>query len=341
MYLKTSDLFKVSQGLYDGFTRQRGLFFYISDTGIPKTFKYNVRYTGPRFFCIPAIEGRTAIKLRPARNRDMIMKKMLLLVMCALSLNVFAQKIVKWSFSIGGAFPMGDFASMSYDNNTLISDCVLFDEGKKCGGAAGGFNLGSEILVPLKKDNIDFTIAFDLHLNGLNNNVNSYLGNIAQDLADYSAQQFYNAGASQVKSECSINSRPVYVNMPLLAGARYTIPASSEISFYVEGGVGYNFISISPCKITLKNDLVYNGIMYNSTTNMALSYSTNGSVAFRLGAGLNLGNCISFSAYYYYLGSSDVSVQSSVESDGNTQNQNYQGGTINPMMFVLKLGFTL
>ena len=260
-------------------------------------------------------------------------------MICALGLNAYAQKEIRWSISIGGAFPIGDFASLNYNNNPLVSDCVLFDEGEK-GGAAGGLNLGYDVIIPLKSEKLDFTIAFDFHFNGLNDNASLYLDEIGQYLVDNSVQLLINAGASQARSECSKNSTPRYLNMPLLAGVRYTIPFSSSISFYADGGVGYNFRNISPLRLTLRNDYVYNGIMYNETMKMTNTYSTSGSIAFRLGAGLIVKNNISFSAYYYYLGSANVSMQSRVEGDGGTQTQTYQNGTIYPMEFVLKLGYT-
>lgn len=50
LYLRTSEILKVSQGWCSGFTLFAWAVDFIRDTGIPKTFKYNVTHTAPRFF---------------------------------------------------------------------------------------------------------------------------------------------------------------------------------------------------------------------------------------------------------------------------------------------------
>ena len=56
------------------------------------------------------------------------MKNILLITFFFFFFNsTFAKKKAAWSINIGGSFPIGSFAKMTYDKN-LETDCALFDE---------------------------------------------------------------------------------------------------------------------------------------------------------------------------------------------------------------------
>ena len=66
------------------------------------------------------------------------MKKTILFVALLTSLSIQAQNSTTWNISVGGSFPIGDFASFSYDPNTLVTNCGLMDEDAN-GGGVGRF----------------------------------------------------------------------------------------------------------------------------------------------------------------------------------------------------------
>lgn len=269
------------------------------------------------------------------------MKRMVIVILCVFSMNAYAQNNMRWSLNVGSSFPLGNYANMDYDGTNLTSDWALFEEDTKCGGASTGINWGIEALIPLQDERFSITIIGDFHIAHLNATAKSYLAAVGQGLVNTIVQQTINAGASQARAECTRTKEPSYINLPIMAGVRYTIPFSNGMSCYADGGIGYNFKRISPLELKIKSDYVYGGIMYNTTEKLTLSYSTNNSFAFRLGGGLNFRNNISISAYYYYLGGADVSSHVRMEdSDGGVQTQTYHSGTITPMMFVLKIGYT-
>ena len=105
------------------------------------------------------------------------------IVLAIKGIEAQAQNNVQFQINLGGSLPIGDFGKITYTKGSLESDCGIFDADTK-GGASFGFNIGSELYVPLSIDNLDFTLAFDFHCNGLVQEAKTYMNDICSYVND-------------------------------------------------------------------------------------------------------------------------------------------------------------
>ncbi|MBR1834793.1 MAG: hypothetical protein IJ785_04730 [Bacteroidales bacterium] len=272
------------------------------------------------------------------------MKKNILTIAFTILLccNSFAQKKSQWSINIGGSFPIGDFAKMEYDKNTLGTDCALFDDKTFCGAASSGLSLGSTVLFPLQFERLSFAVSLDLHYNPLNSNAKSYLTQVSYMIDAGCRQEIANGGGSSITSSCSLDWSGAYYNIPILVGLRYTLPFQNGMSAFAEGNIGYNLRILSPIRFTERISCLYRGQYISFKMKETLSYATKGTVTFRMGVGICFTEKLSLSAFYYYLGKGEVFSTSTVD-DGESQpsKQSFQLGTLTPMVITLKIGYNI
>ena len=255
---------------------------------------------------------------------------------------LMAQNPVHWNVSIGGSFPIGNYGAMSYDKNTLATDCALFDVDKKNGGAGLGLNIGGEILYALKT-NLNLSISADVYYNSLNSNAKSYTIAMSNYFADVFKQQIIDNGGTSVSSSCSLNRNSTYFNIPLMVGLQYSIPLGDRVNIYAFGNIGMNIRCITPMKYTTRTNYMMGGYNYVMNIKETFSYSTEGTFAFRIGAGFQFTSNLSIVASYYHLGTGNVFAKIKAEDmDGHIQpsEQNQELGTITPMMAVLKICYS-
>lgn len=271
------------------------------------------------------------------------MKKLLVSLFLLLCFGSYAQNKLNWSASVGGSFPIGAFANMTYDPNTLVSDCGIFDENVNCGAASTGFNFGVEAMLPMKTEKLSFTFSVDILYNGMNSVAKKYLNIMAAYVDNSFRQEMQSSGVTTVSSSCVVSGKPAYLNIPLMIGFKYDIPLNSEMKLFAEGGVGANIRFITPIKLTERASYTSGGYYDEITVVETFNYATKGSFAFRVGAGLKFAENLSLSAYYYYIGEGDVStiLTARVQGDNSLQpaQQSMQFGYVNPMMIVAKLGY--
>lgn len=282
------------------------------------------------------LHQRVGIVLSLHMKRNILTIAFTLLLCC----NSFAQKKAQWSINIGGSFPIGDFAKMEYNKNTMKTDCALFDENTICGAASSGLSLGSIVLFPLQFERLSFAVSFDLHYNPLNSNAKSCLTQMSKMIDASCRQGIANDGGSSITSSCSLDWSGAYYNIPILVGLRYTLPFQNGMSAFAEGNIGYNLRLLSPIRFTERASCLYRGQYISLKMKETISYATKGAVAFRMGVGICFTEKLSLSAFYYYLGKGDVfSTLSTDDGESQPSKQNFQLGTLTPMVITLKLGY--
>lgn len=265
----------------------------------------------------------------------------LIFIICFANILI-AQNPVHWNVSIGGSFPIGNFGAMSYDKNTLATDCALFDVDMKNGGAGVGLNIGGEMLYALKT-NLNLSVSVDVHYNPLNGDAKSYTIAMGNYLADVFKQQILDNGGTSVSLSCSLNKNSTYFNIPLMVGLRYNIPLVKRMRLFAFGNVGINIRVITPLSFTTRTNYMMGGYNYVSNIKETFSYTTEGTFTFRIGAGFQFTDNLSIIASYYYLGAGNIYSKIIAEDmDGHVQpfEQNLELGTVTPMMAVLKLNYS-
>lgn len=269
----------------------------------------------------------------------------MLIALLASLLSVQAQTKPIWNVSVGGSFPIGYFASFSFDPNTLYTDCGFMNENVNCGAAVLGINLGIEALFPMQNHKLFFTFSADFNYNGVTSDCKKYLNLVADFFNANFRSQVQNDGGTSVSSSCVVDGIPSHLNLPLLAGLRYTIPINNRMDLFAEGSVGANLRGITPITLIERMNYMYRGYYIESTIEEQFKYALKGSLAFRFGMGVRFAEHLFLSAYYYYLGLGDVSatIIAKDPTDNTVQplEQSMQFGTINPMMVVVKLGYSL
>lgn len=259
---------------------------------------------------------------------------------------VNAQKKFEWNINVGGSFPVGAFSKINYNSTNLSSDCGLFDEDVN-GGASVGFSIGAEVLMPLKNENLGLFLSADFRYNGIKSDAKAYLTDICNYLANLWGQQLIDAGEHLQSSTCTLDKTPAYINIPILAGARYSFNISDGMKLFSEAGIGFNIRKITPWQMTGTQKYIFSDYSENTWLKNVetFTYETSITFAFKIGVGIHLTEAISLSVNYYYLGSGDVSTKITAESSAeyvtpNTASQYMKLKTINPTMFVIKIGFT-
>lgn len=260
--------------------------------------------------------------------------------------SVNAQKKFVWNINLGGSFPVGAFSKFNYNSTNLSSDWGLFDENIN-GGAAVGFNVGAEVIFPIKNENIGLFLSADLHYNGVKSDVKVYLTDACNYLADIWGQQLIDAGEYLQSSTFTFDKTPTYFNVPILAGVRYSFGISDEMKLFAEAGIGLNIRKITSWQLKGKIKYIFSDYSEESwiKTNDTFSYETSSTFAFKIVAGINLTNAIFISANYYYLGAGDVTIKVTDETSAEyvasrTASQYMKLKTITPTMFVIKLGYS-
>lgn len=253
-----------------------------------------------------------------------------------------AQEKSKVIISVGGVIPIGSYASMSFDPSTLATDCGLFDVDAGTGGAATGVDFGIQLVTPLQGNGLAFTLSADLVYNPMGHQAQSLMVDLSHMVDNSLVNEVVSGGYTSTSSSCSIEKKLGYWNVPVFAGLRYGRPAGT-MSWYLELGVGANFRFVSPLRflerIQYEDDLYY----YQMNMYEEFGYSPAGTLAARLGGGIDLTDHLSLSAYYYYLGKGSVSskIAAWIQDDSSIQPvvQDVMLGTVTPMMLVAKLGY--
>ena len=275
------------------------------------------------------------------------MKKTILIgaFFCGIGFFATAQNKTEWSINAGVSVPVGSFSQMQYDENTGVTDCGLFDNDIN-GGATTGFNVGAKVMFPTKAEHLGITIALDVHYNGLNSNANSYLSFLCNQLATKWGQSL-GTGEVLLSSNCNLDKRPYYLNIPLLVGLNYTYPMPNGMKLFGELGAGLNIRYISPWKLTGVQKYIFADGSEDTWMQVkeTFSYETAATFAFHIGAGLYFTDNLYLSVYYNFLGKGDVAANieatwSAEYVQPNTNSQYMQLGSVTPSILSFNIGYT-
>lgn len=269
-----------------------------------------------------------------------------LAIVCGVFLTTTAQNNkIKWAINTGVSVPMGSFSHMQYDANTGITDCGLFDKNNN-GGATAGFNIGAKMLFPTKSERLSILMSFDIHYNGVNSNVNSFLSLFCNQLATMWGEGL-GTGEVLLSSTCNLDKHPYYLNIPLMLGLNYNYPISNGMKFFGEFGAGLNVRYISTWELVgIQKYIFANG---SEDTWMqvkeSFSYETAKTLAFKIGVGMYFTENLHFSVFYSLLGKGDVATNieetwSAEYVQPNTYNQYLQLGSVSPSILSFNIGYT-
>ena len=198
--------------------------------------------------------------------------------------------------SVGALFPNGKFGEYRDGNFSLTN-------GQKYGGAGTGVGLGFSYKYGISGiKGLGIVASANEMLNPLNGDANDYLDN--QELA--------------TNSEIT---RPKYLNFPLLIGGNYAYPLSEDVSIFAEAQIGINIRYIT--SMTKESGVA-------ETTN---TYTTATTMAYQLGAGLELKKKYSISVEYYNLGAGKM------KGKITPGNQSLSGAKLTPTILALRLGY--
>lgn len=247
------------------------------------------------------------------------MKKLTTLIIAAALMfagsQLFAQTNVYLHLS--GAIPTGDFADGDEDNWGLVTNDTE-------GGAGLGLNVGFKFNIATGVNGLRVLISLD----GIYNGLNSDLRDKFEDLVDEGESNY---------NEFSI-IKPNYINVPVMGGVNYTYNFNPKFGLFAEAGLGPDLHIVTKME-------TYTETASRKTTN-TLEYDPKISLAYQIGAGVELSKRITVGVSFYNLGAAKVKVKESYKvkyTGGNTDSNSdkYSLKRITPTMVMLRVGFKL
>ncbi len=247
-------------------------------------------------------------------------KKIVLLIVAILGVNC-ANAQMDFSIHLGMALPQGDFAKGDKEK-------LDFAWGTPTTHAAAG--LGFDAGVKLR-----FNLPFVKGLGVIT--TADFILNTPNNAAKEWRDEFiaFNEEAFSVKCSMII---PNYINIPIMVGLNYQYGINNNIKLWGEGALGLNIG-------TLTNQEYSNVFLnFDSEVRVDVTYETNYTLGFQLGAGVMLKDRYSLGVHYYSLGSQQIQLLSVTKSidDGESgiiSEENYTYGKINPQMLTIRLGY--
>ena len=193
------------------------------------------------------------------------------LLMCVAVCSFGQNNKAGLSFQLGGILPMGEFHAQPTGVLGVITPGLnSFD---KNGGAMFGASFGVKYTYSFQNTKME----------------NSGLGIFV------SADGMWNALNKDLRDRYDKLSvtKPMYVNVPIMAGISYTTTFSDVFGIWAEAGLGADLFFKTP----------------EGTENALTKYKMSPEFAFEAGAGILLVRTVSLGAHYYWLGSHNVMVK--------------------------------
>lgn len=252
------------------------------------------------------------------------MKKLSTLIIAAILMfagsQLFAQTNIYLNLS--GAIPSGNFADgdIDYRDGQIYDiDWGLLDDDTE-GGAGIGFNVGLKFNIATGINGLRAMITLDGIYNGLNSDLREYFSDRIDDGED-------------AYKDFALSS-PKYINIPVMAGVNYTYNFNNKFGLFAEAGLGPNL------------RIITNYYSYVETTNQKITstieYDPKISLAYQVGAGIELSRRITIGIDYYNLGSAKVKYEwTTKRKPGDTNHDNDSFKRITPTIVMLRVGFKL
>ena len=247
------------------------------------------------------------------------MKRLFISLFLTIALNVGCQLYAQTDvyLNLSGVVPTGDFAEGDENGWGLVTD-------DNEGGAGLGFNVGMKFNIATGVNGLRAMIVMDAIYNGLN----SDLRELKEDAIDQ--------GESSYKDYTL--KTPKYFNVPVMAGVNYTYSFNNKIGLFAEAGIGVDL------HIVTKQEEYIETNTYKRTNE--IEYAPQISMAYLIGAGLELSKRVTIGIDYYNLGKAKVKGESSYKvkytnGSSNSDSEKFSLKRICPTMVMLRVGFKL
>lgn len=229
--------------------------------------------------------------------------------------QLFAQTNVYLNLS--GALPTGDFKDGDEHNWGLLTEDYE-------GGAGMGFNAGLKFNIATGVNGLRAMITLD----GIYNGLNSDLRDAFEDAVEEGEDHY---------DEFELTT-PKYINIPVMGGANYTYHFSNTVGLYAEAGIGANLHLVTSMKSYLESS-------YGKMTT-TYEYDPKISLAYQVGAGIELSRRFTIGINFYNLGAAKVKgkVSEKVKYTGGGSDSDSEKFTlkrITPTILMLRFGIKL
>lgn len=251
-------------------------------------------------------------------KKSILVKLTMIAMLFAFGINC-ATAQTKFSVHAGLTSPLGSFA----DSRATNGQMAWLNKTDRA-GAGMGFNFGLKMnfTIPSVKG-LSVIATADFLYNGPNSDVKDWRDDAVDDELSNSRVEDYTI------------TLPKYINVPIMIGANYEYGVTDAIKLWGEGALGFNIGMITKCSEHFEAD-------DGSEENFELSYKSNTSFAFQIGAGVMFSDRFSIGVHYYALGGQKVKGDISEEEirDGyvDTEKESFTFRSINPSMFVIRAG---
>ena len=231
--------------------------------------------------------------------------------------QLFAQTNVYLHLS--GAIPTGDFADGD-ENDWGLSLSTDATEG----GAGLGFNAGFKFNIATGVNGLRAMITIDGIYNGLNSDLRDYFDDLIEN------------GEDNYK-EFSLTT-PKHVNIPVMGGVNYTYAFSPKFGIFAQAGLGPDLHIVTKMERYTESS--------TTKTTRTVEYDPQISLAYQLGAGIEISKRITIGIDYYNLGKAKVKGKTSYKTkytNGGTESDSdkFSLKRIAPTMVMLRVGIRL
>lgn len=260
------------------------------------------------------------------------MKKIKALIILSLMLFVGGQMMAqtRGHLFLGATFPMSDFSD--FDS---FEDFALIHANEHDGGAGIGISAGFRWYFNVGVEGLGVMLSID----GFYNGPNPDLKEAYRRKEDYSGIQ-WNSGSFDYKST------PKFVNVPLMLGLNYIYYFNPHFGIFAEAGAGGNLRFITEMETVGTVTDAESGVATQITTNK--KYDNVFSFAYQAGLGIEVAKNLVIGFSFYDLGKGLVKGDETVRrkvldniDNTNTKETHYKEyGTVRPMMFLARIGFT-
>lgn len=219
--------------------------------------------------------------------------------------------------NLSGVVPTGDFAEGDENEWGLMTE-------DNEGGAGLGFNAGLKFNIATGVNGLRAMITMDAIYNGLN----SDLQDAFEDAIDSGEDNFKDYSLT----------KPRYVNIPVMAGVNYTYEFNNKFGLFAEGGLGPDLHIVTKSEEYRENA--------SAKTTSTIEYKPQLSLAYQLGAGVEINKRFIMGLSFYNLGSAKVKGEESYKvkytNGGSASNSaKFSLKRITPTMIMLRVGFKL
>ena len=254
-----------------------------------------------------------------------IVKVLALAAMLVMGGQAMAQ--TRGAMFLSASFPLKDYADFDgFDDFALTA---LDADADECGTGIG-FNVGFKWYFNVGVEGLGVMLSLD----GIYNGPNADLKSAYRDMESTFNGQIYN-------NSFKYNSKPQFINAPLMLGLNYIYHFNPNLGIYVEAGAGANFRFITGMETVGKSTL----LNVETQTTTTQKYDMGISFAYQAGIGIEVARNLVIGCSFYDLGKAPVKGEQTIRTktqnlDPTTSTKYQELGTAHPMMILGRIGFS-